>query len=144
MRVDGEPASVVEAVGGEALGARPRVEVQVAAAQPVSLIDQPVEQGSGVTVAAGVGFGGEVLDVQVVPPGEAVGDAKARHRNGLLAVGEEGAEEPVAARAQYLVDVLGEAPLVLVGGAQRSHGPVRATRFPCRELSDLDHGEEQV
>src|ERR1700680_1458662 len=96
---------VVEPVRVEPLGTGPRVQVQLTASEPLPLLQKPVEERSGVPLAPRVGNGGEVVDVEVVTPRQAVGDAKAGHCCRLLSTGQEGTEEPVARGAEHMIDM---------------------------------------
>jgi hypothetical protein len=138
VRVDREPAIVVEPVGVEALVARCRVQVQLTAFQPSTLLEEPVEQRSAVAVAPCIGRRGEVIDVQITSPRKAVADPKAGDGDGLLTVWEDGTDQSVAGGAQDPVDMLGELPLARPRRAQRTHRLVRAMGFACLELAYLD------
>ena len=95
-------------MGVKPLRAGVRVEVQLAAAARAPLVDEPVQQRPGVPLAASIGGGREIVDVEVVPPGKAVPNAKAGDRRGVLCAGSEHGREPVAGGTQDGVHVLDE------------------------------------
>jgi hypothetical protein len=91
-----------------------------------------------VTLTSPLWCGREIVDVEVVAPGEIVPGAKAGHCHSLFVVGEEGADQPVARGAQNAVDMLGELPLIPVDGSQRAHRMMGELGLARRQLTDLD------
>jgi len=116
VRVDSQAVCVIEAVGGEALGPRARVEVQLGATEPSRLLHEPLKECPAVTLAPRLGGRAEVVDVEVVAPREAVCDAEPGDRNGLFLARAERADEPVAAGTQDTIDARDELPLVRQSG----------------------------
>ena len=66
-------------MGGGSIDADAGVEVELVAAEALALLDQPLEQLAGVAATALAWLRGEVVYVEVVTPGEAVGCAEARN-----------------------------------------------------------------
>jgi hypothetical protein len=88
--------------------------VQLGAAQRATHIEQPVEQGAAMALAARMWSGREVVDVEVVTPRERVANPETGDCDGLFAGGLKGADQPVAGRPKHGVHVLDEARLGLV------------------------------
>jgi hypothetical protein len=98
------------------------IEVKLIAAEAPRLLRQPVEQRPPVATAPCLRQRREVVDVEVVSPGEAVGGTEPRHRNRFSLAFLEGTEEAVTLRPLHLVDRVHEAPLVSEVRSQCLHG----------------------
>ena len=72
MGGDDQAGVQVEPVRVGAVEADARIEVQLVAAEPLRLLRQPAEQRCRVAPAPRLRQGREVVDVERVPPGEAV------------------------------------------------------------------------
>src|SRR3989440_5193228 len=136
MGPDRQPMIQVQAMRVEALRCRAGVEVQLVAAEPAAFLNQPVEQRAGVALTAGVGERREVVDVEVVAPGEAVAGAKAGGGDGLLAIVDERRGDPEPLGALALIDAGDELLLLRVYGTQRGQRRVRQVRLAGRQLAD--------
>ena len=112
----------IEAVGIGAVEADAGIEVKLIAAEVARLLRQPVEQCPPVTTVPCLRQRREVVDVEVVTPGEAMGGAEPRHRDRLSLALLEGAEEAVTLRPLHLVDRVHEAPFVAEVRSQYLHG----------------------
>jgi hypothetical protein len=128
---------VVEPVCVKALRADSRVQVQLAASEPSALLDQPLQQRPGMTLMPCLGCGGEVIDVQVVAPGEVVANTESSDRDGRLAVWREDAEEPVADGSQHTVDVFNESLLAFIVHSQCAHRVVGEVGLAGRDLPSM-------
>ena len=64
-------------MGVLAVGADARVEVQLVAARAARLDAEPAHERAAVAAAAALGPGDEVVDVQVAPPREVLGEPEA-------------------------------------------------------------------
>jgi hypothetical protein len=89
--------------------------------EPSALLDQPLQQRPGETLTPCLGRGREVIDVQVMAPGEVVANTESSDRAGGLTAWREGAEEPVASGSQHTIDMLDELLLAFVGRSQCAH-----------------------
>ena len=121
--------------------------MQLAAPEPLRLVDEPIEQRPGMTLASSIGGSREIIDVEVVTPGKTVPDAKAGHGHGVLSTGSEGSDQPVARGAQDAVYMLDERSLVPVCGSKLVHRAMREACLTRRELPDrgrvsLSHGSQ--
>ena len=132
------------------------VEVELRAAGLPRLLLEPREQPVGVALAAVRRGGDEVVDVEVLLPGEELVDAEARDRGGLLVAVGEDADQPVAARRWRSAWRTSAASLPSPGRSSSrvraaravSPGPIsrtltRATLAPPREAGVVD-GEEPL
>jgi pimeloyl-ACP methyl ester carboxylesterase len=108
-------------MGIGAVQADARVEVQLIAVEPPSLLQQPVEQGTAVAPATGLRAGRKIVDVQVMPPGEVMSGAKAGHRHRSALPGLERRDQAVALGPLQIVDLPGEGPLVREVRAKAAH-----------------------
>ena len=94
MRADAHPALQVEAVCIEAVDAR--VQVELPAALPSGLLDEPLHQGAGASALAGRLPGHEVVDVHEMAPGQVVSYTEACGARRLLLAIEEAADQAIA------------------------------------------------
>ncbi len=83
---DPQPVPEVEPVGVLAVLAEARVEMELGAPAAARLVLQPGEQAVGQAAAAVALGGDEVVDVEVLAPGEELVDAEAGDGRGLLVV----------------------------------------------------------
>src|SRR4051812_7171646 len=139
VRRDPEPAVEVEPVRVHALRPDGRIEVELTASGPIRLVDQPVEQAAGVTTAARVGPGREVVHVEVVTPRQVVTEAEPGDRRRALLPRVERADEPVAARSQELVDSAHEVGFLADVRAQLAHRLEGEPGVGRKDLADLAH-----
>jgi hypothetical protein len=109
--------------------------VELLAAETCRLVMKPIEQPASVTSAPRRKQGREVVDIQVVPPGEAVRDAEARdcHRSGTAVL--EDADQPVPLRPLYFIDCLDEVLLVDEARAQLAHRREGESRVRVKDLA---------
>jgi Glycosyl transferase family 2 len=131
---------VVEAVRVEAIGTGAGVEMKLPAAATPALLPEPLEERAGVTAASRVGDGGEVIDVEVMTPGQAVTDAEARYGHRRLALGHEGANEAVARGPQHVFDVRDEPALILKSGTKLADRGMGQAGLGGLQLADLGGG----
>jgi uncharacterized protein (DUF2236 family) len=117
------------------------VEVELVAAQPPGLLQQPVQQCPGVALAPEAGPGREVVDVDGVAPGEEVGrpEAGGGHRLGIVL--DEGGDQPVALGALEVVDPRHELGFGADPRPQLEHRPVGERGFLRLQLADRHEAE---
>ena len=114
--------------------------MQLRAAQATRLLHEPRQQSTRVAAPARLRECAQIVDIQVMTPGEAVAHAKARDGHRLLARSDEAAHEPVAGGAQHPVHVAGEHALIGEVRAQRAHRTVAEVRLACVDLAQLARG----
>jgi len=135
---DLEPGAEIEPVRVGAVPTDAGVEVELVAPQSTTLGDEPVEQASRMPSASGVGQRGEIVDVEVSAPAEAVTQTEAGDRDRRRCRLLERGDEAVPLLPHGLVDGTHERSLVDKVGAQDAHRGERQACLPHRELSD--HG----
>src|SRR5215208_702036 len=129
----------VEAVGVGALEADAGVEVELVAAEAGCLVGEPVEQGTAVAAATGGGVGREVVDVEVVAPGQVVALAEAGHGEGIRVALLERPDEAIALEPLHLVDLPDELLFARGLRPQGQHRLEGQPRVGGKELAD--HGD---
>ena len=98
VRADPQPVPEVEPVRVLAVLAEAGVEVELGAPAVARLVLEPGEQAVRQAAAAVAVGGDEVVDVEVLAPGEELVDAEARDRGGFRVAVLEGADQAVARR----------------------------------------------
>ena len=135
--VDRQAVIVVETVCVKALRADSRIQMQLAASKPSTLLDQPLQQQASETPTPCLGRSREIIDVQVMTPSEIVVNAESSDRTGRFAIWREGAEEPIAGGSQHTVHMLDELPLAFVGRPQCAHRLVGEMGLAGKNLPGL-------
>src|SRR6476659_5259117 len=136
MGGDDQARTQVEAMGGCAVEANAGIEVDLPAAESLGLLEQPVEQLAPVSAAADPRQGREIVDVEVVAPGEAVAGAEAGYGTGAGPALLEEPDQPVTLGAKRPVDQADEGLLVGEIGAQRLHDGKGQTGVRRQQLAD--------
>ena len=136
--VGGDPQALVEveAVGLLAVRADARIEVELAAAEPACLGQQPIHQGPGMALAAKAGSGGEVVDVERVAPGQEMLGPEAGGGDRLRIPIGEGGDQPVALGPLEVVDAGHEVRLRTDLGPKLEHRLVCQAGLLRAELPD--------
>jgi hypothetical protein len=96
--------------------------MELLAAKSPALLDEPLEQAPAMAAAPGPGQCREVVDVEVVTPGQVLTDPEPRHSGGAWLTLVEGANEPVALRPLHFIDAADERSFVGEVRSQRPHG----------------------
>src|SRR5690348_8644308 len=136
MRRDPHALVEVKAMGGGAVRSDARVQMELATAKSLSLLDHPVQQQPCVPATAKRAPGRKVVAVERVTPCQVVEHPKSGRGGRLLAVAVEGSNQPVALLALLLIhcahEVRGRADM----RSKLQHRDVREVGFPGNELSD--------
>ena len=144
MGTDAEAAGEVEAVGRLPVGTDSGIQVDLSAALPPGLVEQPLEESAGVAPAPCAGHGGQVVDVEVATPREVVGDAKATDRRSRAVAPVHGRDQPVAGGTLALVDLLDEGIARPQAWPQLQHRLVGPAGLWRQQLADHDGDDASV
>ena len=98
----------VQAVRGCALGPDARVQVYLPDTKPGCFSVHPLQQLTGMTLLAGVGQGGEVVDIDVPSPPQVLRDTEAGNRHGRTVALRKRAQQAVPVGSLPFIDLLDE------------------------------------
>lgn len=115
------------------------VQVQALAAEPASFSAQPGHQSIGMPCAPLDRQRGQVVDVQIVPPGQSGDLPEAGDSDRGRFVVSKDPDQPVAHRAQPGVDHVDELAGGPPAGAQREHGISHPLGGSLWDLLYLEH-----
>lgn len=133
---DDQAGVQVEAVGVGSLVADTGVEVELVAAESLGLLGEPGEQVAAMSASPRLGSRREVVDIEVVAPGEVVTDAKARDRGSARLPVVEGRDEPVPLASLNLVHPADELFFASQVGAESAHGLEGKASLRWQQLAD--------
>lgn len=127
------------AVGGDA-----RVEVKPLAVKARGLLDQPVHESLATSTSTRRRKGRDIVDVEVVAPGQGVNLTKPGHGHCIGLVSIENSDEAVPRWPQGVVDEIDKGRSRLPPWPQLQHRQGSPLGFVLRYLANVDHARELI